>query len=511
MNRERRQARAAGLALTCCLLLVAGQPVPAPEPAAALPQGDWIYLRDGLALAPGHDAVEVLAVGDVMPGRDVAAIDDPLAGIAPWLQAADLAVGNLECVLGAGGTARPGPYRLRAPATAAAMLARAGFDVLGLANNHVLDYGPEGLAATAALLEGAGIDGVGAGPGMEAASRPTVREAGGLRLAFLAFNAVPDPDGVPAGDAWAPAAWDRERGPAAVAAARANADAVIVLVHWGYEYDRRSDPGQRDMARAILAAGADLVVGHHPHVVQETATAAELGLAGRPGLVAYSLGNLLFDQAQPETRQGLVLRAFFDEDGLRAVQALPVQAGLRPGPNPPGPPSLQGKGGASSPLLAGEDPTGRIGLGEGSEGSADLTGDGVPETVRLEGEQVVVYEAGVEAWRGLPEWRVTDLALGDPNDDGRAEIVLALWKADEEGVLRSHPFIVGYRGGVYRVLWGGSALARPIHRVELRDVDGDGVEELLVLEEQDDGGRAVAAWRWHGWGFSLLWRGAPDR
>ena len=136
-----------------------------------------------------------------------------------------------------------------------------------------------------------------------------------------------------------------------------------------------SDPGQRDMARALLDAGADLVVGHHPHVVQETATAAELGLEERHGLVAYSLGNLLFDQAQPETRRGLVLRAFFDRDGLRAVQALPVQAGLRPGPIPPGPPSLQPKGGASSPPLAGEDPTpvpaaqaqaGRIASGEGS-------------------------------------------------------------------------------------------------------------------------------------------------
>ena len=184
MNRERRRAQAAGLALTCCLLLVAWLPAPAPAlptpAAAALAQGDWIYLRDGRPLAPGDDPAEVLVVGDVMPGRDVAAVDDPLAGVEPWLQAADLAVGNLECVLGssgpdqAGGTARPGPYRLRAPATAAAMLARAGFDILGLANNHALDYGPEGLAGTAVLLEWTGIDAVGAGPGREAAFRPTI-------------------------------------------------------------------------------------------------------------------------------------------------------------------------------------------------------------------------------------------------------------------------------------------------------------------------------------------------
>ncbi len=142
-------------------------------------------------------------------------------------------------------------------------------------------------------------------------------------------------------------------------------------------------------------------------------------------------------------------------------------------------------------------------------GAIDLTGDGVPEEVRLEGEQVVVYEAGLEAWRGLPEWQVAGLALGDPNDDGRAEIVLSLWKVDGSGEPRSHPFVVGYRGGSYRVLWGGSALARPIHDVALADVDGDGAQELLVLEEPAPGERAVAAWRWHGWGFSLLWRSPP--
>jgi hypothetical protein len=259
--------------------------------------------------------------------------------------------------------------------------------------------------------------------------------------------------------------------------------------------------------------------------VQETATSAELGLAGRQGFVAYSLGNLLFDQEQGETRHGLALRAYFDGEGLRAVQGLPVQAGPRPRleANPP------------SPLLVAEDPAGRVGPevttedlslvvangppsasdGEAGPGvrsvqAIDLTGDGLPEEVRLEDEQVVVYEGGTEVWRGLPEWRVVDLALGDPEDDGRGEIVLALWKEDEQGVPRSHPFIVGYRGGSYRVLWGGSALSRPIHEVALGDLDGDGAQELIVLEEAGlDGLLAVAAWQWHGWGFSLWWRSAP--
>jgi hypothetical protein len=143
-------------------------------------------------------------------------------------------------------------------------------------------------------------------------------------------------------------------------------------------------------------------------------------------------------------------------------------------------------------------------------GAIDLTGDGVAEQVRLQEQQVIVYGNGVETWRGLPEWRVVDLALGDPNDDGRSELVLALWKPGAAGVPRSHPFIIGYREGAYRILWGGSAVADPIREVELGDVDGDGVQELIVLEGRGDG-CAVTVWRWHGWGFSLMWRSPPGR
>ncbi len=145
-------------------------------------------------------------------------------------------------------------------------------------------------------------------------------------------------------------------------------------------------------------------------------------------------------------------------------------------------------------------------------GEIDLTGDGVPERVRRVGEQVVVYCDTVEVWRSPPEWQVVDLALGDPNDDGRGELLLAFWKPDAAGVPCSHPFVIGYREGLYRTLWGGSAVNDPIHEVELGDVDGDNVQELIVLEELDDGlERAVTVWRWHGWGFSLVWRSSEGR
>jgi poly-gamma-glutamate synthesis protein (capsule biosynthesis protein) len=430
-----------------------------------------------------------------------------------------LALGNLECVIAEEGVPRPGPYRLRAPPSAVVDLHDAGFDVLGLANNHALDFGSVGLAETVSQLQEAGIATVGVGPNAKAAVQPLNRQVGGVQLAFLAFNAVTDPEDEPQDEDWTRSGWDRERATAAIAAARAHADGVVVSVHWGYEYDLRADPAQHDAAQAILDAGADLVIGHHPHVVQGSQVNE-----GR--FVAYSLGNFVFDQQQGETRQGLALRTFFDKRGLRAVQALPLWAGPHP--------RLMTTDEATSLLARVQPPPRRLGFACDSQavrlssveachpvnvsraprtgvfraGATDLTGDGVAEQVRLEEQQVVVYYDSMEVWRGLPEWRVVDLALGDPNDDGRSELLLALWKPDAVGVPRSHPFIIGYREGTYRILWGGSAVADPIREVELGDVDGDGAQELIVLEEQGDG-RAVTVWRWHGWGFSLMWRSPP--
>jgi len=492
---------------------------PLPEQTAPdLTAYPWLYLRDGRALATGETAVQVVAVGDVMLGRGVAGVADPLSDVTPWLRSADLALGNLECVIAEGGTPRPGPYRLRAPSSATAVLRGAGFDIIGLANNHALDYGPEGLAETVARMHEAGIAAVGAGSDSTIAAQPVIREAGGLRLAFLAFNTVADPDDRPGASGWTRAMWDEAKAASAIAAVRAEAEgqvplAVIVSIHWGYEYELRPDPAQRDAARAMLDAGADLVIGHHPHVVQGTEVRAA-------GFVAYSLGNLVFDQQQADTRQGLGLRAFFDREGWRAVQALPVWAGPHPRLMPPEE--------ADALLARIEPPPRRIGFacddqgcrssnvshapsaGLFQAGALDLTGDGVPERVQRVGEQVVVYHQDTEAWRSPPEWRIVDLALGDPNDDGRGELLLALWQPDAEGVPRSQPFVIGYRQGAYRLMWAGSAVADPIREVELGDVDGDGVQELIVLEERGDA-QAVTVWRWHGWGFSLVWRSPPDQ
>lgn len=515
------------LFLTVSLLLLGlifGRTAPRPtdtNPAAAPPDltvYPWLYLREGIP-PPAGDRAVLLAVGDVMLGRGVLAEPDPFAGVTAWLQTADLVLGNFEGVVADLNAGPAAGYDLRAPPAAAAQLRAAGFDVMALANNHSLDLGPAGLAETVAHLTAAGLQLVGAGPDPEATVQPLPVTVNNIELALLAFNAIPGPVGQDAilPHDWTRAEWDIETATSAVAAARAQADAVIVSIHWGYEYQLHADPAQRRMADALFKAGADLIVGHHPHVVQETAVQSG-------GFVAYSLGNFVFDQGEGETGQGLALRAVFDADGLLGVQALPVWAGPRPRLIAPE---------TAEPLLARIRPAlRRIGFvcsrpaddvicrptdvpqqpqtGPFWSGEIDLTGDGVPELVRRQAEQIVIYSEGAAVWRGLPEWRVVDLALGDPTDDGRREAILALWKEDEAGVSRSHPFIIGHRGGRYALLWGGSPVAFPIHELELGDVTGDGVDNLVVLEETADARRrTVSVWRWHGWGYTLLWRSPP--
>lgn len=464
-----------------------------------------------------------------MLGRSLAREPDVFRAVTPWLREADVAVGNLECVIAGEVEAGvdegfEGPSALLALPSASSSLREAGFDVMGVANNHALDLGPGGLAGTIAWLQEVGVEVVGAGPRLEDALQPVIWSQAGVRIAFLAFNGVPDGyrgyDG-----AWVRADWRPMEAMSAVAAAREEADAVVVLAHWGYEYDRRPDPAQLRAADLLVQAGADLIVGHHPHVVQELAV-------DQGSCVAYSLGNFVCDQGGEETGRGMALRAFFDKEGLRAVQALPIVAGPRPRLM-----TLE-EGEELLERVRPESP--RVGFvcdGEGCRsilvdadaaapgrfwgGRVDLTGDGVDEHVRLVREQVVIYQNGAEVWRSPAEWQVVDVALGDPNQDGRSEMVLALWKRGLDGLerastekeqsLRNRPFIVGYRGGAYRTLWGGSAVERPILEIELGDVTGDQEEELIVLEGEIEKERTVSIWRWHGWGFSLLWRSDPGR
>jgi poly-gamma-glutamate synthesis protein (capsule biosynthesis protein) len=480
----------------------------------------WVYQRSP-AQAVKTQTFDVLLVGDVQAGRG--GQTSLPARLPAEFQAADLLVGNLEGVISSlppPSVPAYEPYRLAADPAAAWELSRLGFDLLGLANNHALDLGAAGLQATTQNLARAGIRVVGAGASSQQAQQAVFYQLGNLRIAFLAVTAISPVELESASGGWVPAVWQPEI-MQTVRQARQAADLVIVMLHWGFEYQAQVDPAQRSLAQSLFEAGADLVVGHHPHVTQSLEWFTRQG-STNPQLAAYSLGNFWFTQEAPGTDQGLVLRLVLDSQGIQGIQALPVNAGhsitlvspaeaqssLQRLLQPPPPTVIQCDRQACALSASTDTPPRQESGGIFWSGSIELTGEAPLELVRRDAGQIIVYEQGQESWRTPPEWDILDAALGDPEADGRNEIMLALLKPDESGELRSHPFIMGFRGGIYRNLWGGSAVGDPIQELELGNVDDDPDQELIILEERDSGLNAVTVWDWHGWGFSLRWRSA---
>ncbi len=269
-----------------------------------------------LACLPGEPPPATLVfvfAGDVMLGRGVAASlhgvegrswEAAFAGVRLTLAEADLAFANLESPLTSAPQLSDG-YDLRAPPGAVAALVAAGFDLISLANNHALDAGEAGLAETAATLDAAGISGV--GWHQTDCIMQFANAYPPLTLQILAFD-----------DSTAP--LDVESASLAVTRAAGQADLVFISVHWGSEYQASPSPRQRALASALAGAGADLIIGHGPHVLQRVEWIDQT-------LVAYSLGNLLFDQFYPvDCRWGVLLRITVLGRHIQAVELLPTLA-----------------------------------------------------------------------------------------------------------------------------------------------------------------------------------------
>jgi len=282
-------------------------------------------LRQALPYRPPA-TVELVAVGDIMLDRHVGEVIEENSvhypfegeGIRVLLSQADIAFANLECPISDRGTRQDKGYEFRADPEVVDALVEVGLDVVSLANNHTGDYADLALADTMRLLTDANIIYVGAGHDLDEAHQARIVEVNGLRVAFLAYNEI-GPNYFAATRASPGSAFmDPERMAADVEAARRMADIVLVSCHWGTEYIPYPSPTQEEVAQALADAGADLVIGHHPHVVQ--------GMRYHQGaLTTFSLGNFIFDQAfSEETSQGLALRCLLDASGVKTVELLPV-------------------------------------------------------------------------------------------------------------------------------------------------------------------------------------------
>jgi len=270
----------------------------------------------------GPTVAVVLAVGDIMLSRAVGkkiaehGPHHPFAQILPILAEAGISVGNLECPISQRGT--PTPFvrsNFKADPLTIEGLAKAGFKVLSLANNHIYDFGGEAVEDTLAVLREKGIFAIGVGRSFEEARSPAVFISDNVKLAFLAYtlahNAI-DPK-----HEYVAAPINLEWIRRDIQEAKRQADFCIISLHFGYENVEYPPPECRHQARAIVEFGADLVLGHHPHVIQGME-------AYKKGFIAYSLGDFVFDNLTDRRRRSFILKASFDREGIQKIELLPI-------------------------------------------------------------------------------------------------------------------------------------------------------------------------------------------
>ncbi|MYN14171.1 CapA family protein [Pusillimonas sp. TS35] len=299
-----------------------------------------------LAAEGADDPVVSLAfVGDIMldtaPGAVIKAGKDPFAHVETILATADIRVGNLECVIATKGKPEQKPWTFRANPRTINILKR-HFTAVSVANNHAGDFGPAAFTQMLDLLDAKKLSYFGGGRNLTEAHAPLIIERKGLRIALLGYSEV-FPRSFEAnydapGQAWS----EDEQVIADIGNARKahSADLVVTFMHWGVEHEPLANERQRQLARAMIDAGADAVIGGHPHVTQDIEQ-----YKGKP--IFYSLGNFVFDGFEDEENlKGWLVRLEMDRSGVAAWQVYTVYIDPKgiPRPESPEPRSCWKKG-----------------------------------------------------------------------------------------------------------------------------------------------------------------------
>lgn len=268
------------------------------------------------------EPVKIVLVGDMMLDRGVElSVTKSVGGDFNWLFAntselakADILFGNLEGPVSDLGYNVGSIYSFRMETGVVSALVAAGFDVLSLANNHIGDWTLVAALDTKQRLAESGIKSVGLGDNKLDAATPVIFDKSGQKIGWLAFSDV-GPDWLAANETSAGIIIAADESlPQIINTASQAVDHLVVSFHFGNEYETRSSIRQQELAHLAIDHGARLVVGHHPHVVQEVERY-------KTGLIAYSLGNFIFDQSfSPETMRGLVLEVELDKTGIKSAR-----------------------------------------------------------------------------------------------------------------------------------------------------------------------------------------------
>lgn len=289
-------------------------PVPAASPAPARPLrilwvGD-ILMEAAWRQPPASPPTLFDGVRERLAGRDlvIANLESPLTNwpdVTPYKDKALVAAGKDVIV------------RVSSPLAAKAV-AEAGIQVVGLANNHIMDYTERGLLDTLERLDSAGVRYAGAGKNLTAAEEALILEIQGRRIGILSFSdVVPRFSWAESSRPGIASAKEVERVVAAVRLARPRVDLLIVLFHWGVQFEREPSPRQEFLARQTQQAGADLILGAHPHVLQGIACFGAVP-------VVYSAGNFVFPVSGFFTRRGAIFEFEFPAQGGPSVRLTPT-------------------------------------------------------------------------------------------------------------------------------------------------------------------------------------------
>jgi poly-gamma-glutamate synthesis protein (capsule biosynthesis protein) len=458
----------------------------------------WIFLVAGVVLSGAairaravsgaslSPPARLIFAGDILLSRGVArrlgwAPRALARALQPTLERADWTEGNLEGAVGEESDcapAAPGSPCFATPARLIPLLAGAGFKAIGVENNHGADLGAKGILETRAALEASGI----APLSFDESPRFVAFE--GFTLGVVALSLVPGRDGrsvaVPSPDL-------RRK----LRLARNLSNLVVVTIHWGSELLDWPDAKQRRAAAWLIENGADIIIGAHPHVVQNPEC-----LAGRP--VFYSLGNLVFDQAYPDAREGLLADCGVSGGEVRCAGISTRTPADSVFPEVGGPAAEAGKvlSGCAFPLSPG------------------LTVNGLtlkPRAGKRSGSGLVLEASreGKTLWRTHPIGLVSAEAMKIPDAGGSG----CLFTLEEhysplDGVKALRPYVYAVRDDGLAPRWRGTALAWPLVDAALLP----GEEGILCALHRGDSFLApgtgaaregrVAAYRWKGFGFA---------
>jgi len=261
-------------------------------------------------------------VGDIMLNRGIKSVVETYGGgnfefpffkIADYLKTADILFGNLEGPISDKGKNVGSIYSFRAIPEVLKGLKFAGFDILSVANNHIFDYGREAMEDTLIRLKEAQIEYIGAGFSGKEALSPKIIEKKGTKIVFLAFTNLGEKSWEAKENSSGIAWLNKENLEHSIKKAKKEADIVIVSMHYGQEYQLQPTKEQKDFSRLAIDLGADLVIGHHSHVVQPIEQYKQ-------GYIAYSLGNFVFDQNfSKETMEGLLLEVLIKSGKIEKI------------------------------------------------------------------------------------------------------------------------------------------------------------------------------------------------